>query len=208
MVLGEAGKLHCVDRFCYLGDMIGEGGGIEEATKARVRCVSSKFMELAPLLTSRGVSLKLKGKFYRSCIQRVLVYASETWVMMADDMKRLCRMERSMVRLMCGVTSKQRKSTNELMYQLGIEDVEIVVRRGRLRWFGHVVRKPKDDWVSLCRNVTVGGKRRRGRPRKTWRECVVDDMKCLKLNERDAMDRTLWRRNIRGARLTSASVEK
>jgi len=33
-------------------------------------------------------------------------------------------------------------------------------------------------------------------------------MKCLKLNERDAMDRTLWRRNIRGARLTSASVEK
>jgi len=84
-----------------------------------------------------------------------------------------------------------------LMDQLGIEDVEIVVRRGRLRWFGHVVRKPKNDWISLCRKVTVEGKRRRDRPRKTSRECVVDDMKCLKLNERDAMDRTLWRRNIR-----------
>ena len=44
VMLGEAGKLDCVDRFCYLGDMIGEGGGIEEATKARVRCACSKFM--------------------------------------------------------------------------------------------------------------------------------------------------------------------
>ena len=27
-----------VDRFCYLGDMIGAGGGVEEAIRARVRC--------------------------------------------------------------------------------------------------------------------------------------------------------------------------
>ena len=31
-----------------------------------------------------------------------------------------------------------------------------VVRRGRLRWFGHVERKSGDDWVSACRNVVVG----------------------------------------------------
>jgi len=77
----------------------------------------------------------------------------------ADDMKRLCRTERSIVRWMCRVALKQRKSSNELMDQSGIEDVEIVVRRGRRIWFGHVVRKPKDDCVSLCRNVTVGGKK-------------------------------------------------
>ena len=32
-----------------------------------------------------------------------------------------------------------------------------VVRRGRLRWFGHVERKSEDDWVSACRNVVVAG---------------------------------------------------
>ena len=25
-----------------------------------------------------------------------------------------------------------------------------MVRRGRLRWFGHVERKNGDDWVSAC----------------------------------------------------------
>ena len=29
-------KLECVSRFCYLGDMLGAGGGGEEAARARV----------------------------------------------------------------------------------------------------------------------------------------------------------------------------
>ena len=36
-----------VDKFCYLGDMIGAGGGAEEASRARVRCAWAKFRELA-----------------------------------------------------------------------------------------------------------------------------------------------------------------
>ena len=28
-----------------------------------------------------------------------------------------------------------------------------VVRRVRLRWFGHLERKSVDDWVSACRGV-------------------------------------------------------
>ena len=38
---------------------------------------------------------------------------------------------------------------------LGVQSVDEVVRRGRLRWFGHVERKSGDDWVSACRNVVV-----------------------------------------------------
>jgi hypothetical protein len=72
VVIGEAGKLDCVDKYCYLGDVIGDGGGVEEATRARVRCAWGKFMELAPILTARRVSLQLKGKIFRSCVQRVL----------------------------------------------------------------------------------------------------------------------------------------
>jgi len=46
-------KLECVDRFCYLGDLIGgAGGGAELASRARVRCAGAKFRELAPELQS------------------------------------------------------------------------------------------------------------------------------------------------------------
>ena len=40
---------------------------------------------------------------------------------------------------------------------LGIESVDEVVRRGRLRWFGHVEHKNGDDWGSAYRNVVVAG---------------------------------------------------
>ena len=45
----------------------------------------------------------------------------------------------------CYVTLKDRKSSDELLGRLGVEDVVEVVRRGRLLWFGHIERKSRDD---------------------------------------------------------------
>ena len=81
------------------------------------------------------------------------------------------------------------------------------VRQGRLRWFGHVERKDQRDWVSACRDMSVTGQRGRGRGRKTWKECIYDDMKKMKLRKEDAQDRGLWRSGILGNRPTRASAE-
>ena len=70
-----------------------------------------------------------------------------------------------------------RKRSEYLRSRLGIE----CVVRGRLRWFGHVEHMVGEEWVSACRNVKVEGKGCRGRPRKTWLQCVKDDMKELNL---------------------------
>ena len=59
--------------------------------------------------------------------------------------------------------------TVALRRRLGIEGVMEVMRRVRLRWFGHVERKEVNDWVSACRNFEVAGSRGKGRPRMTWR---------------------------------------
>ena len=91
-----------------------------------------------------------------------------------------------------------RSSGEKLRCGLGIEGVEEVVRRGRLRWFGHVERKEADDWVSKCRNLVVVGGVKKGRPRKTWMECVKEDMDECGLKKEDAQDRSLWRRLIVG----------
>ena len=76
MEVEHVGKLESVSKFCYLGDMIGSGGGAEEASRARVQCAWGKFRELAPILTSRGASLKVKGKVYSACVQCVMTYGS------------------------------------------------------------------------------------------------------------------------------------
>jgi len=50
--------------------------------------------------------------------------------------------------------------------------VSEVVEKNRLRWFGHVERKNVQDWVSRSRKLEVVGNRGRGRPRKSWQQCV------------------------------------
>ena len=59
--------------------------------------------------------------------------------------------------------------------------------------------------MKACQRLEVSG--RRGRGRKTWRECVAEDMKVLGLEECDVQDRLKWRRGYWGNRLTHASME-
>src|SRR6201993_4330220 len=103
-----------------------------------------------------------------------MVYGSETWAVRVEDMRRLERAERVMVRWMCGVTIKARKPTEELLERMGIETVVEVVKRSRLRWFGHVERLSADNWVSVCRGIEVEESRGRGRGKKTWNESMVE----------------------------------
>ena len=83
-------KLECVPKFCYLGDTLGAGGGVEEAARSRVRCAWAKFKELPPILTARGASYHIKGKIYKARVQSALTYGTVTWAMG----KRICKVWR------------------------------------------------------------------------------------------------------------------
>ena len=203
--LDDGSKFELVDKFCYLGDMLCAGGGAEDASRTRVRSTWGKFNELAPVLTKRGVSLKLKGKIFDACVQRVLVYGSETWAMKAGDLVRLRRAERMIVRRMCGVSLKDRKRSNELLSHLGIECVENKIQRARLRWFGHVEWKEENNWVKKCTRINVTGVVDRGTLRKTW-SCVKRDMEAVGIKEEMVQDRCAWRNITRGPTRASADA--
>jgi len=198
VVLEDGSSLECTNRFCYLGDMLGAAGGCGEASRTRVRAAWGQFHEFASLLTRRGTPLKQKGRVYRTCVQSVMVYASETWAVRVEEEQRMQRNENVMLRWMCGVTLKDKVPTVELRKRLGVEGVVEVMRRGRLRWFGHVERKAEDDWVSACRKMEVVGSRGRGRPRMTWGARLVGDMKDMGLKPEMARDREKWRCDIMG----------
>ena len=72
-----------------------------------MRCAWGKFNELAmPILTMRGTSLKVQGKIYKTCVQSVMMYGSETWAMKVEDTHKLKRTEVSMMRRICGVSQR------------------------------------------------------------------------------------------------------
>ena len=61
----------------------------------------------------------------------------------------------------------------------------------------HVERKDNNDWVKCCITWEVEGIRQRGRPKKTWCDCVKDEVESLGLSQKDAQFRNKWMR-IRG----------
>nr|GFC05145.1 E3 ubiquitin-protein ligase KEG [Tanacetum cinerariifolium] len=59
----------------------------------------------------------------------------------------------------------------------------------RLRWFGHVRRRPKSALVRRVEALVVDGLRRRGRPKLRWEDRVKHDMNELLLSEDMTSDR-------------------
>ena len=65
-----------------------------------------------------------------------------------------------------------------------------------IRWYGHVLRRD-DDVLKIALNFEVNGKRKRGRPRKTWKQQVEKEINKIGLKTEDALDRAKWRDGVR-----------
>jgi len=79
---------------------------------------------------------------------------------------KMNRTEMSMIRWMCGVKLNEKKKSEELRELLGLGPVNLMIKKSRLRWFGHVERKDDNDWVKRCITWEVEGIRQRGRRKK------------------------------------------
>ena len=79
--------------------MLGAAGGCEEASRTRVREAWGQFNEFAELFTRRGIPLRQKGRVYRTCVQSVMVYASENWAVRVEEEPRMERKKNGMLRL-------------------------------------------------------------------------------------------------------------
>ena len=101
---------------------------------------------------------------------------------------------------MCGISLKDRRTNEELRRLVGVEPITTFIRNGRLRWYGHVMRKGDEDWVKKCMEYRVEGRRPVGRPRKIWLESVEVDMAELEIDKEDGHDRSKWRRCNVGVR--------
>ena len=105
-----------------------------------------KFRQLLPLLTNCQVPLLTRGKVYSSCVRSVMLNATETWAMKEDALNRLRHNDRAMIRWICNVNAKDEVSSDSPLTKLGIQDLDVVLRTGRMRWFGHI--ECSTGWIS------------------------------------------------------------
>ena len=64
-----------------------------------------------------------------------MLHAAETWAMKADTLDRLRRNDRVMICWICNVKAKDEVSSDSLLTKLGIQDLDVVLRNRRMRWF-------------------------------------------------------------------------
>ena len=124
-----------------------------------------------------------------------MLHAAETWSMTAATMNRMRGNDRAMIRWICDVKAKDEVSSVSLLSMLGIQDLDVVLRTSRMRWFGHVERST--GWIAKERKLNVVAQKRPGRPKKTWDEVLVDDRKKLGMDFAVPQNRSEWRGRLR-----------
>ena len=195
-------KLEVVASFCYLGDMLSAVGGCELSTTTHVKTAWKKFQELKPVLSSSHLSFKTRGRVYSWCVRSAMLHASETWPVTKSCLVRLQRNDRAMIRQICNVKPQDTATirSTELLAWLGIEDLDLILKERRLRWYGHV--ESSNGAVKTAfdiQDIQVNGKHGPGRPKMTWKQLTERDSREWKLSAIDPHDRDTWRSGVRSA---------
>ena len=63
--------------------------------------------------------------------------------------------------------------SNKLLARLGIDDLDLILKERRLRWYGHV--EHSYGAVKTAFDIQVDGKRGPGRPKMTWKQLTERD---------------------------------
>ncbi|KAL5163533.1 Sugar transporter ERD6-like 16 [Glycine soja] len=160
-----------------------DDGEIEGDVNHRIQAGWMKWRKASGVLCDAKVPIKLKGKFYRTAVRPAILYGTECWTVKSQHENKVGVAEMRMLRWMCGKIRQDKIRNEAIRERVGVAPIVEKMVENRLRWFGHVERRPVDSVVrrvdQMERRQTI---RDRGRPKKTIREVIKKD---LKLNDLD-----------------------
>ena len=99
------------------------------------------------------------------------------------------------LRAILGVTRRERLRNEHIRKALQLKNtITEVVKQKRLRWFGHVTRRPPESYVAKAYREDFSNPKPRDRPPKKWITQVREDTGLpIATTERRASDRGDWR---------------
>ena len=108
---------------------------------------------------------------------------------------------RCLLRIM-NVKWSDKVSNNTLWSKTNKLPIEIEINRRKLRWIGHTLREPTSSITRQALTWNPQGKRKRGRPRNTWRRDVESEARKMGYTWQEiatmAQCRIRWRALIDG----------
>lgn len=175
----EGEPIEEVDSFAYLGSKCTATGQGFSDIERRISLARHVFSSLQRNLWSRQeVSVKTKGRIYQAIIRSILLYGSETWAMRVADQRRLEVFDNDCLRRILRRRRSDHIPVSALRSACGMFSLSSVMLQRRLRWFGHVARKPQEEIASKTLHLTPDPtwRRRQGGQTKTWLETIKEDL--------------------------------
>ena len=159
----------------YLGGAVCGDGSTYTEIRRRIQAGASAWREVEEVMGDRNISRKVKGK--------VLMHNTSLPIRPrdhCDDRKKQERLkvcENNWMRRTAGVKRIDKRGMKESREEVSVKESftrELV--RSRLRWAEHVERMEGVRLTKRADALGVEGRRRRGRPRLRWEDCVKRDL--------------------------------
>ena len=125
-----------------------------------------------------------------------MVYGLETVAVTKKQVEEMEVTDMKMLRFTMGVMRKDKIRKEHIRSTVKVEWLGMKMREGRLRWYGHVMRRDQEYVGRKMMEMELPGKRRRGRPKRRFLDVVKEDMKEVGVREMDIEDRKMWRMMI------------
>ena len=146
----EDTKVPRVKEFKYLGSTMQESGGCEREVKKRVQAEWNGWRRVSGVICDRRLPARVNGKVYNSVVRPAMVYGLETVTVTKKQVQEMEVAEMKMLRFAMGVTRKDKK----------VERLGMKMREGRLRWYGHVMRRDQEYVGRKMMEMELPGKKK------------------------------------------------
>ena len=192
-------KLETLTSFKYLGSVISDERSKPEIL-SRIEQRTSALTRLKPIRNDWSISLSSKMQLMRCLVTSIFLYARESWTLTAELQRRIPAMEMRCYRKILRISYKDDVTNEEvhakIQQAIGPHgDLLTIVKRRKLKWYGHVSRSPGLAKPILQGTVKAG--RRQGRQRKRL-EDNIRELTSLEFakSQRAVEKRQKWRKTV------------
>ena len=169
-VLLNGKQIDKVERFKYLGSMVGIDGDSTPEIRTRLAVARDTTSQLTGLWKAKEISLKLKKQLAKSLVWSVALYGSESWTLKQSDMTRITAFEMWVWRRILRVSWKEKKTNEWIRQKVGVTQKDGLLaqlKKRKLAIYGHWKRRP-ESMVQMTVEGEVEGKARPGRRKTGW----------------------------------------
>jgi hypothetical protein len=125
--------------FCkYLGSLL----DTKEYLTRRKQLAHISFTNKKNILTSNGISLRMRMRVFNSFVTLIFLYNSELWTLNKKMEKEIDVFQQKMFRRLLKIRWPRKISNEELRKKTQDEQWSTVIKQRRLKWFGHLLRLP------------------------------------------------------------------